>query len=229
MDGSSVSSFKLFIRVMIKFSMVFIIMGILFFETAGTFSYMNGWLYLGTILVILGIGLAMLFKKDRQLLEKRIKTKETDPKQKIFVAISILLICLIYSIPGFDFRYKWTRVPLYIVIIGEIVLLIGYALYLKVMMINSYASRTIEIQKDQKLIDTGLYSIVRHPMYMSISLVYLGTCLVLGSYISLIPCVFMIILLGFRAKNEEEMLIHGLDGYVEYIKKVKYRIIPNIW
>ncbi len=229
MDESSISSFKLFIRVMIKFSMVFIIMGTLFFWTAGTFAYMNGWLYLSTILVILGIGLTVLFIKDKQLLEKRIKTKETDSKQKIFVGISILLISLIYGIPGFDFKYKWTHVPLYIVIIGEIILLLGYALYLKVMMINSYASRTIEIQKDQRLIDTGLYSIVRHPMYMSISLVYIGTCLVLGSYISLIPCAFMIILLGFRAKNEEDMLIHGLEGYVEYIKKVKYRIIPYIW
>ena len=216
-------------RVFAKFSIGFVIIGALFFGTAGSFSYINGWVYLGTILAALGIGLFLLYRKDKALLEKRIRIKETDPRQKVFVALSGVLMVALYGIPGLDFRFGWTQVPLAAVVSGEFLLVVGYALNLQVMLTNSYASRVVELQEGQTLIDTGLYSIVRHPMYMSISLVYLGTCLVLGSYIALVPCIMVIVLLGFRAKNEEEMLVRGLAGYSDYMKRVKYRMIPFVW
>jgi len=227
--GIEKASRKLLIAVLTKFFTVFLVLMILFFSTAGSFSYTNGWIYLGTILITLLVGLVALYRKDKALLKKRIKTSEKDPKQKVFVVLSVILVTAIYGIPGFDYRYEWSNVPIYIVVFGEIILLTGYYLNLKVMLINSYASRVVEIQEGQKLIDTGLYSLVRHPMYMALILIYIGTCFILGSYIALLPCGVMIIVLGFRAINEEKMLTEGLEGYKEYMKKVKYRMIPYVW
>lgn len=216
-------------RVLVKAAFVIAVMAALFFGTAGSFRYMNGWIYLGTITITLGTGITLLYRNDKALLEKRINTKEKETKQRFIVIISAILMTAIYAVPGFDFRFGWSGMPGVLVVAGEIVLIVGYYLNLNVMLINSYASRVVEIQDNQKLIDTGLYAIVRHPMYMAISLVYIGTCLVLGSYFALIPCMLMILVLGYRAVNEEKTLMNGLDGYSEYMKKTRYRIIPYIW
>ncbi len=229
MNSIDSKSYQLLMRALGKFLVVFIILGALLFGSAGTFSYVNGWVYLGTIVATLGLGLSTLYRKDKSLLEKRIKTKETDPKQKRFVRISIVLIACIYGLPGLDFRFHWSSVPLVVMIAGEVILLLGYGINLKVMMTNSYASRVVEIQKEQKVIDTGLYAVIRHPMYMAIMLVYIGTCLALASFIALIPCGMMILVLGKRAINEEKTLMDGLPGYGEYMKKVKHRIVPFVW
>ncbi|HOX11885.1 MAG TPA: isoprenylcysteine carboxylmethyltransferase family protein [Spirochaetia bacterium] len=219
----------LLVRVLVKAAFVIAVMAALFFGTAGSFRYMNGWIYLGTITITLGTGITLLYRNDKALLEKRINTKEKETKQRFIVIISAILMTAIYAVPGFDFRFGWSGMPVVLVVAGEIVLIVGYYLNLNVMLINSYASRVVEIQDNQKLIDTGLYAIVRHPMYMAISLVYIGTCLVLGSYFALIPCMLMILVLGYRAVNEEKTLMNGLDGYSEYMKKTRYRIIPYIW
>ena len=216
-------------RVILKAAFVIAVMAALFFGTAGSFRYMNGWIYLGTITITLGTGITLLYRNDTALLEKRINTKEKETKQRFIVIISAIFMTAIYAVPGFDFRFGWSSMPPVLVVTGEVVLVVGYCLNLKVMLTNSYASRVVEIQDNQKLIDTGLYAIVRHPMYMAISLVYIGTCLVLGSYFALIPCMLMILVLGFRAVNEETTLVNGLEGYSEYRKKVRYRIIPYIW
>lgn len=223
------ASQKLLIAVILRFLMGLVIFGVIFFSTAGSFSYIYGWIYLGTISLTLVIGLIILFNKDKSLLEKRIKITEKDPKQKMIVVISVVLITAIYAIPGLDYRFKWTTMPVFLIVIGEIVLLLGYAFNLQVMLINSYASRVVEIQENQRVIDTGLYSIVRHPMYLSIILVYIGTCFILGSYIAFFPCILMIFTLGFRAVNEEKILIIGLNGYKEYMERVKYRFFPYLW
>lgn len=229
MNSIDSNAYQLLMRALGKFLVAFIILGGLFFGCAGTFSYINGWVYLGTIVATLGLGLSTLCRKDKSLLEKRIKTKETDPRQKRFVRISVVLITCIYGLPGLDFRFHWSSVPLAVMIVGEVILLLGYGINLKVMMINSYASRVVEIQDDQNVIDTGLYAVVRHPMYMAIMLVYIGTCLVLASYVALIPCGMMMMVLGKRAINEEKTLMDGLPGYAEYMEKVKHRIVPYIW
>ncbi len=226
---SDASNPNLLVRVLVKIVFVVAIMAALFFGTAGSFRYLNGWIYLGTITITLGTGATLLYRKDKALLEKRIRTKEKEPAQRLFVILSAFLMIAIYGLPGFDFRFGWSSMPPVLVVIGEVVLVVGYCLNLKVMLINSYASRVVEIQENQKLIDTGLYAIVRHPMYMAISLVYAGTCLVLGSYVALIPCMLMILVLGYRAVNEEKTLMNGLAGYSEYMRNVKYRIIPHIW
>jgi len=229
MEKLKKSNAKLLLATFIRFILVFIILGTIFFLTAGSFSYINGWIYLCTILITLGSGFILIYKKDKALLEKRLKTNEKEKKQKAFIGIAIVLITSLYTLPGLDYRFKWSNMPIILVIIGEALLLFGYIMNMSVMMKNSFASRVVEIQEKQKVIDKGLYSIVRHPMYLSMILIYLGTSLILGSYYSLIPSVLLFFALGFRAKNEEKVLIEGLEGYSEYMKKVKYRLIPFVW
>lgn len=220
---------SLFLAVLIRYIFVVAILGLLFFGTAGSLAYLNAWVYLATIIVTLGIGFVVLFRKDKSLLRKRIGAKETEKRQKVFVAVSSVLIIALYALPGLDFRFSWSRMPASCIVLGEALLIAGYAGNLAVMLANSFASRTVEIQESQKVIDSGPYSIVRHPMYSSMILIYLGTCLILGSYFAFIPCALLFIMLGFRAVHEEMVLKEGLAGYEEYSRKVKYRMLPFVW
>lgn len=223
------SSAQLLIRVITKFLIVFAVIAALFFGTTGSFSFINGWIYLTTILVTLSVGLAVLYRRDRDLLGKRIQTRETDPRQKAFVLVSTVLLLALYGLPGLAFRFRWPLLPLWLAIPGEIILLAGYALNLAVMATNSFASRVVEIQENQRVIDTGPYAIVRHPMYAAVSFVYIGTCLVLGFWASFIPCALVILVLAFRAVNEEKTLLRGLPGYAAYVEKVRFRMLPPVW
>jgi len=173
--------------------------------------------------------LIYLIIKDPELLEKRINLKEKEKEQKKYVKLSVLLYIVAYVIPGLDFRFGWSDVPLWLVLVSLVMMLCGYAMFMIVMLQNRYASRVIEIQKEQKLIDTGLYSIVRHPMYLAATILYLASSLVLGSYYTLIPMAILPFLLGYRILNEEKILLKGLPGYEKYKEKVKYRMIPFIW
>jgi len=229
MNDLSSYPIKLFIKVLIRLMLAFLLLGALFFISAGTFHYLNGWIYIGTLFITMGTGFTVLFIKDKALLEKRINTSERESKQKIFIAFSSILILAIYGLPGFDYRYSWSQMPKEFIILGEVLLISGYAMNMTVMLVNSYASRTIEIQEKQKVIENGLYAVVRHPMYLSMIPIYIGTCFILGSYVALIPTALLICALGFRAINEEKALLNGLQGYQDYMKKVKYRIIPYIW
>lgn len=220
---------KLFFETITKFMLGVLLLSLLLFLPAGTFAYWNGWLFMGLLLVptfCVGVG---LFVKNKELLRKRLNTKEKQSTQKNVIRITSLIMLLGFISAGLDFKYNITNVPNWLVILGSITLLISYALYVEVLRENTYLSRTIEIQENQKVIDTGLYGIVRHPMYMATTLLYLSFPLVLGSLISFIIFLPFPFVLAKRIKNEEEVLEKGLQGYKEYKQKVKYKMFPYIW
>jgi protein-S-isoprenylcysteine O-methyltransferase Ste14 len=173
--------------------------------------------------------LVYLYTHDPSLLEKRINTSEKEKEQKSYVKLSLVWFIISFVLPGLDFRYGWSSVPLWLVLMSVVVMQFGYTLFILVMKQNSYASRVIEIQEKQKLIDTGLYAIVRHPLYLTASIIYISSPLILGSFYALIPIAFLPLMLAYRIINEEKILIDGLEGYKEYMKKVKYRLIPFVW
>jgi protein-S-isoprenylcysteine O-methyltransferase Ste14 len=220
---------KIFAKVLIRFFFGFVFVFILIFLPAGTLHFFNGWLFIAGLLLPMTFALTYLFVKDPELLEKRVNLKEKEEEQKKYIKLSIFLYIMAYIIPGLDFRFGWSEVPAWLVWISLVIMESGYAMFMAVMMQNRYASRIIEIQKEQKLIDTGLYSVVRHPMYLAATILYLASSLVLGSWYTLIPMALLPFLLGYRIVNEEKVLLKGLPGYDKYKEKVKYRIIPYVW
>jgi len=220
---------KLFIEAISKFTLGFILVAILIFLPAGTFSYWNGWLLVGLLFIPMFIaGIIMLIAAPK-LLKSRLKAKEKENTQKDIVAISGLMFIIGFIVAGLDFRFKWMQLPKIIIIIASIIFLISYIIYASVLIENEYLSRTIEIQKGQKVIDTGLYSIVRHPMYMATLFLFLSIPLILGSVLSYIIFLVYPFIIVQRIKNEEKFLEKKLKGYKSYKKKVKYRLIPYIW
>lgn len=220
---------KLLFKTLTKFLMGLVLVGVLLFLPAGDFRYMNGWLFIGLLFIpmlILGI---VLFLKSPELLEKRLNAKEGEKTQKGVVAASGLLFVAGFIVAGLDFRFGWSSVPVSIEIISSVILLIAYALYAEVMRENAYLSRTIEVQENQRVVDTGLYGIVRHPMYAVTLWLFLAIPLVLGSWWSLLCFLPYVIVIIVRIQNEEKVLEVGLEGYKEYKKRVKYRIIPFIF
>lgn len=206
-----------------------IIAASILFLSAGSMNYWNAWLFMAAIFIPMLFSLMYLLAKDPELLEKRMRTKEKQEQQKFVQKIGSALIIAGFVIPGIDYRYAWSSVPIWLVMIATLVLFLSYIFTIVVLKQNSYASRIIEIQEHQKVIDYGLYSQVRHPMYLFSSIVFLCTPLVLGSFYALIPMVFYPVILVIRLKNEEEVLKKGLIGYEEYMKKVRYRLIPYLW
>ncbi len=220
---------KLLIKTLVAFSMGLLITGAMLFLPAGTLEYYNAWLFIALLFTpILVMGIVLLIK-DPELLRKRLEMKEREKGQKSVVALSGLLLTGSFIVAGFDHRLGWSHVPNAIVIVASITLLIGYALYAEVLRENAFLSRVVEVQKDQRVIDTGLYSIVRHPMYFAVTLLYLSIPLVLSSWWALLTMSPCILLLVARIKNEEQMLHQGLPGYTAYTKRVRYRMIPFIW
>lgn len=220
---------KLALNGIIKYLFGLLIVGALLFLPAGDFGYINGWLFIGLLFIpmlILGI---VLFIKSPSLLEKRLDAKEKETTQKGVVAVSGLLFILGFVVAGFDHRFGWSDMPFWVVIAGSIVLLISYALYAEVMRENEYLSRTIEIQQGQKVINKGLYGIVRHPMYAVTIWLFLSIPIILGSWWALICFLPYVAVIVIRIKNEEKVLEQGLDGYTDYKNKVKYRLFPFIW
>lgn len=220
---------KLLVQALTKYALGLVMFGALLFLPAGTIDYPNGWLLIGLLfgpMLILG---AVLLVKAPQLLRKRLNTKEKEDQQKQVVGLSLLMFAGGFVLAGLDFRFGWTGVPGWLVAAASAVLVVSYGLYAEVMRENAYLSRTVEIQEDQKVIDTGLYGIVRHPMYMVTTTLFLSIPLVLGSWIAF--AVFLIYpgLMVKRIKNEEMVLEEGLPGYREYRTRVKYRMIPFIW
>ena len=216
-------------RAFVKLLIGCIALSLLFFLTSGDILYWNAWLYLASMLALMGSSLVWLYRNDKELLEKRLNIKEKEKVQIEFIIGSTLLIVGIYALPGLDHRFKWSSMPLWLVIVGEAGFIASYMLFVKVMQQNSYASRVVEIQQEQKIVETGLYSLVRHPMYMAMTFIYVTTPIVLGSYIAIVPSILFPFMLSIRIKNEEEVLKNGLAGYKEYMRKVKYRLIPYVW
>jgi protein-S-isoprenylcysteine O-methyltransferase Ste14 len=220
---------KLFIQAIIKFLAGFILIGLLIFLPAGTFSFFNGWLFMIILFVPMFLaGIVMMFKNPA-LLKSRLNAKEKQREQNVVIKLSGIMFLMGFIVAGLDFRFNWFTVPKGVVIGGTIVFLIAYLLYAEVLKENTYLSRTIEVQKNQKVIDTGLYGIVRHPMYSATLLLFLSMPLVLGSIYSFLIFLAYPLIIAKRIKEEEKFLEEELEGYREYKQKVKYRLIPFIW
>ncbi len=220
---------KLFARAIVKVISGVLLIGLLLFAPAGTFSYWNGWLLMAILFVpMIAAGFVMM-KKSPELLKKRLNAKEEQSEQKAVIALSGLMFLTAFIVAGLNFRFGWIVLPNWIVYAAAAVFLLGYILYAEVLRENAYLSRTVEVQENQKVIDTGLYGIVRHPMYMSTFLLFLSMPLVLGSIISFVIMLVYIPIIAKRIRNEEQVLEEGLAGYSDYKKRVKYKVIPLIW
>lgn len=220
---------KLLMKALVKYAAGLLLVGTLLFLPAGTFNYIYGWLFIGLLFIpMLSLGI-VLYLKAPDLLEKRLGAKEQENTQKGVVAFSALLFVIAFAVAGLDFRFGWSHMPRTAVTIASALLLVAYALYAEVMRENAYLSRTVEVQENQKVVDTGLYGIVRHPMYAVTLVLFLSIPVVLGSWWSLICFLPYIAVIIVRIYNEEKVLETSLEGYTEYKKKVKYRLIPFIW
>ena len=220
---------KLFFQAIIKFLLGLIIIGILLFLPASTFEYWNAWLFIGLLFIPMFIAGIILMIKNPNLLRKRLNAKEKENEQKQVVIFSALMFLSGFIIAGLNYKFNWITLPNIVVIISSVLFIIAYILYAEVLRENTYLSRTIEVQEDQKIIDTGMYGIVRHPMYSVTILLFLTIPLILGSVISFIIFLLYPIIIVKRIKNEEKVLEKDLKDYAEYKKKVKYKIIPFIW
>ena len=220
---------KLFYTAIIKFMSGLLLVGVLLFLPAGTFAYKQAWLLIGILFVPMFIAGLIMMKKSPELLEKRLNVKEKQTEQKEVVLYSGLMFLAAFIMAGLSFRFGWLVLPDWVSYVAAGLFLISYALYAEVLRENAYLSRTIEVQENQKVIDTGLYGIVRHPMYMSTLILFLAMPLVLGSLISFGITLLYIPIIAKRIRNEEKVLEEGLDGYKEYKNRIKYKVIPFIW
>lgn len=220
---------RLIVNALFKLIFGLVIMALLLFLPAGTWHYWHAWLLLALLfvpMVCMGIGM-LIFSPE--LLSKRLNNKEKEQTQKHVVALSGLMFIAGFMLCGFDYRFVWSQVPVWVVVVASLLFLLGYMLYAEVLRENAYLSRTIEVQDDQQLIDKGLYSIVRHPMYTATLLMFLSMPLVLGSWWALLIFSIYPILIIKRIQNEEQVLAKGLKGYVDYQQRVRWRLIPWIW
>lgn len=220
---------KLFLQAIVKFLLGVVLVGALVFLPAGTWSFFGGWLFMAVLFVPMFLaGIVMMFKNP-ELLKKRLNAKEKEDEQCLVIKLSGLMFLVGFIVAGLDFRFGWLPLPKGVSIGAAVVFLVAYALYAEVLRENTYLSRTIEVQEGQKVIDSGLYGIVRHPMYAVTLLLFLAMPLVLGSLISFVVFLAYPFIIAKRIKNEEAFLEKELDGYAEYKNKVKYRLIPFVW
>ena len=220
---------KLLFNALTKFIFGVVAIALLLFLPAGTFLYPNAYLFMAVLFIPVIIMGVVLYIKAPELLKKRLSEKESESTQKGVVALSGLMFMAAFIIPSLDFRLSLSSVPTWCVILSAILFLLGYLMFAEVLRENAYLSRTVEVQDGQKVIDTGLYGIVRHPMYTSTLFMFLPMPLILGSFWGLIPMLFYPPIIIVRIINEEKVLTEGLSGSSEYKKKVKYRLIPFIW
>ena len=219
----------LFIRAISRFAAGLLLVSGLLFIPAGTWNYPQGWLLMGILFVPMFIAGLVMMKKNPELLKKRLNVREEKTEQRQVILLSGIMFLAAFISAGFSYRYKWLMLPAAVSIPAAIVFLAAYALYAEVLRENTYLSRTVEVQENQKVIDTGLYGVVRHPMYMVTLFLFLAMPLVLGSVISFIIMLLYIPLIVKRILNEELVLAEGLSGYSKYMEKVKYRLIPFVW
>ena len=220
---------KLLIQALIKYLAGLLIVSLLLFLPAGSFNYLNGLFFIGLLFIPMFIAGLIMFFKNPDLLKSRLNAKEKEKNQKEVVILSGLMFIIGFILAGLNYRYKWVEMPKIAVIISSILFIISYILYAVVLIENSFLLRTIEVKDNQKVVDTGLYGIVRHPMYASTIILFLSMPIILGSIYSFIVFLIYQFLIIKRIKNEEKVLEKDLNGYKEYMKKVKYRLIPYIW
>lgn len=222
-------STKLLFQAVSKFLLGVLLVGLLIFLPAGTLSYFNGWLLMGILFIPMFFAGIVMMIKNPDLLRKRLNGKEKRNEQGVVVKLSGVMFCAGFIIAGFGVRFNWYALPSEVVLIGVILFVIAYILYAEVLRENAYLSRTIEVQEGQKVIDTGLYGLVRHPMYTATIILFLSIPIVLGSVYAVLVFLLYPVIIVVRLKNEEELLQKELDGYREYMQRVRYRLIPFIW
>ena len=220
---------KLLVNALIKFSCGLLLVGLLLFLPAGTFCYPYGWFFVGLLFIPMLIAGIIMFIKNPAFLAKRLDAKEKQAAQKGVLAFSGLMFIAGFVVAGLDFRFGWSEMPLWVTVTASALFLIAYLLYAEVMRENAYLSRTVKVEQGQTVVDTGLYGIVRHPMYAVTILLFLMIPVILGSWYALIAFAFYPAIIVVRLKDEEELLSRELAGYEDYKKKVKYRLIPFVW
>ena len=220
---------SLFAEAIIKFLLGVVLVGVLVFLPAGTFRYFGGWLLMGILFVPMFMAGLVMLSKNPDLLRSRLKAKEEQKEQDLVVKLSGLMFIAGFVLAGLDFQFGWIVLPRWVNWLGAVLFLLSYGLYAEVLRENTWLSRTIEVQDGQRVVDTGLYGIVRHPMYSVTLVLFLSIPLVLGSIISFVVFLLYPAIIAKRIKNEEDVLEAGLEGYADYKKKVRYRLLPFVW
>ena len=220
---------KLFFKAIIKFLAGVICIGLVIFIPAGTLNYWNGWLFMVLLFVPMFFAGIALMIKNPDLLMRRLNSKEKEKEQKIVILLSGVMFLSIFVVAGLNYRYSWIQLPNTVVFIASVIFVIAYILYAVVLRENEYLSRTIEVEENQRVVNTGLYAVVRHPMYSATILLFLSMPLILGSIISFAIALSYLFIIIKRIKNEETVLEKKLQGYTEYKKEVKYKLIPFIF
>ena len=220
---------NLLVQALVKVIVGFVIMSLLLFVSAGTIGFWQGWLLLAILFIpMIAAGLIMYFNNPA-LLEKRLNAKEKEPAQKLVLVLSGIMFIVSFIVAGLNIRFEWAVFRDWVSYIAAAVFLFGYGMFAEVIRENEYLSRTIEIQKNQEVVETGLYSVVRHPMYLATLILFLAMPVVLGSFFSFLITLLYIPIICIRINNEEQVLTEGLKGYKEYKRRVRFRIIPFIW
>ena len=220
---------KLFLQALSKFIIGLVIICILLFIPAGTINYPNGWLFIALLFIpMFFAGIIMLFKSP-DLLRRRLNAKEEEDEQKTVILLSGIIFLLAFILAGLNFKFGWFKLPTIVIIIASVIFLLAYIMYAEVLRGNEYLSRTVEVSENQKVVDSGLYGIVRHPMYTSTIFLFLSMPLVLDSIFSFVVMLVYPIIIIFRIRNEEKVLENELIGYKEYKEKVKYKLVPYLW
>jgi len=228
-SGNRLDMSRLKKTVVVRFVLFLIVLGLIFFLPAGTFRFWQAWVYIAIVFFLMLGAFAYLIRRDPELLERRMRAREKERRQKTITGFAALSFLGVYLLPGFDRRFGWSSVPVIIVIAADVLVLVGYGLFVRVLKENRYASRIVEVEEKQTVITTGPYALVRHPMYTAIMVMYVFTPLALGSYWAVLPALFLILVLVARIRNEEKVLLAELPGYPEYVERVRYRLIPGIW
>jgi protein-S-isoprenylcysteine O-methyltransferase Ste14 len=216
-------------KVFVRFGLAGPILAAMFFLPAGTLNYWQAWVYMAVLLVPMCFVVAYFLKKDPELMERRMRMKEKEREQKAIIMLSYPFFLAAFLLPGFDRRFGWSAVPQWLVLAADVIVLVSYGLFFRVMRENRFLSRVVEVDRKQKVISTGPYAVVRHPMYAVVIPMYFFSPLALGSFWALIPAAFVPLILIARIFNEEKVLGKDLEGYSDYSRRVKYRLIPGVW
>lgn len=220
---------ELFFKAIVRYLSGVMLLGVLLFLPAGTLGFQRGWLFMGVLFIPMFLAGIVLMSKNPELLSKRLNVKETQVEQSLVIKLSGLMFLAGFILAGLDFRFSWSQMPEWISWLAVVVFLMGYGMYAEVLRENTYLSRTVEVQENQKVIDTGLYGIVRHPMYSATILLFLSMPIILGSWVALIVFLCYPLIIAKRIRNEEQVLNEELAGYPEYTQNVRYRLIPFVW
>ena len=229
MSSTQISQAELIKLVIVRFLVVLLALSAMFFLPAGTWAYWEAWVYLAILFIPVFFVLIYLLKNEPELLVRRMRLREKEAQQKLIIKLSYIPFLLAYLLPGFDKRFGWSNVPVWVIVAADILVLLGYGLIVLVFRENRYASRIVEVEQGQAVISSGPYAVIRHPMYLGAILLYVLSPLALGSYWAMIPSILIIPVIVARIWNEESVLVRDLKGYQEYMQKTRYRLIPGLW